>query len=117
MQATNRKQRALLPACQLHRHGALRLETRPDGRTFIEVVRIVNRGIQKKSIDLTAEEFAALDAALRESFGRTEPAVQLMLDLPRTRSEAGLEIPLPKAPHHAKPRRFRFARRGGKREG
>jgi len=116
MQARIARMLAPVPknTCELHHHGVLRLESQPDGGTSISTVRIVNRGIQKTSLHLTSEEFTALDDALRESFGRTEtPGPQLSLNLPRERSEP--EIPLPRGPSYVKPRRFRFARRGGKR--
>lgn len=113
--------RKLAPApkstCELTHAGVLRLEELPDGRTSIEVVRHVNRAVQKRSLDLTAEEFAALDAGLNEIFGRTETlGGQLSLDLPRTRSESGPPIPLPRGPRHTK-RRYRYPRRKGARRG
>lgn len=95
----------------LHRRGVLRVEEPPGGRASIEVVRIVNRRIQKRTLPLTAEEFRALN----EIFGRTEaPGAQLSLDLPEE-EKPELVIPLPRGPSHAKPRRFYFARRGEKR--
>jgi hypothetical protein len=103
-------------AVHLTSHGVLRLEEQPDGRASLEVVRLENRGVVKKSLDLSAEEFSALDAALRESFGRTEtPSGQLVLDLPRERSTPRLMVPLPKAPSTARPRRYSFRRHGGRR--
>lgn len=95
--------------CEPHHHGAIRIEEQPGGRRSIVAVRIVNRAIQKKRLDLTAEEFAALD----EIFGRTETPVQLVLDLPGTRS--GPAIPMPKGPSRARPKRYFFRRRGGNR--
>jgi hypothetical protein len=98
----------------LHARGVVRVAQRPDGAGSISCVRIVNRGVQKKSLDMTPEEFAGL----RELFGWTEtPSVQLVLDLPRSRSEAKPEMPLPKGPSHAKPRRYWFPRHRGARRG